>query len=153
MARPSLPPVSAPSLPNASAFGTLAAWLLVVGLIAALLWQASRWLGFAARDGRSATQRLGPWPVDPRHVSSRAELVQAFDYLALLVLGPRARTSNHNAIARSFAERDAAHAEAVGQLAALYEQARYIDAADALPEGQRDQARRLLTLLAGGAAP
>jgi hypothetical protein len=151
--RPTLPPLSTPSLPTASAFGTLAAWLLGVGLLAVLLWQASRWLKFAERSRRAATQHLGPWPVDPLHVSTRTELVQAFDYLALLVLGPQARSWNHNAIARSFAQRDAAHAETVGQLAALYEQARYVDGHEMLRDSDRDQARRVLSQLAGAAIP
>jgi hypothetical protein len=153
MPQPALPPISAPSLPSASAFGTLAAWLLAIGLIAVLLWQASRWLKFAEPSMRSAAQRLGPWPVDPQRVSTRAELVQAFDYLALLVLGSQARTSNHNAVARSFAEQDATCSVAAGQLAALYEQARYVDGTDPLPSSDRDQARRLLNQLAGAAAP
>jgi hypothetical protein len=153
MARPTLPPVSAPAIPSASAFGTLAAWLLGAAIMAVLLWQVSRWRKFAQRGVRSGTQPLGPWPVDPQRVSSRAELVQAFDYLALSSLGARARTWNHNAVARSFTEQDAAHAEAAGQLAALYEQARYIDDGDGLADTDRDQARRLLTKLAGAARP
>jgi hypothetical protein len=151
--RPTLPPVSTPSLPTASAFGALAAWLLGIGLLAVLLWQAARWLKLAERSTRAATQHLGAWPLDPRHVATRSELVQAFDFLALLVLGPQARTWNHNAIARSFAQRDAAHAEAAGQLAALYEQARYVGGDDMLPDSDRAQARQALSQLAGAAMP
>ena len=56
-------------------------------------------------------------------------------------------------VARSFAEHDGVHAEFAGLLAGLYEQARYSAGPDALPDSDRDQARRLLTQLAGAATP
>jgi hypothetical protein len=149
--RPSLPSVSAPALPSAANFGTLATWLLVLGALVVVAWQASRWLRQDKGNERSAG--LGPWPVNPATVATRAELVEAFDYLAILVLGSPARSWHHRAIARALAERDASLAGTADQLAVLYEQARYTDGADELPTAERDDARVALTRFAEAASP
>lgn len=151
--RPALPSVSSPSMPTASAFGMVATWLLGIGVIAALVWQASRWLKYSGHRARVSTAELGPWPVDPQQITTRAELVLAFDYLAVLMFGMQARTLNHRAVARSFAAHSAPHAEIAGQLAALYEQARYTNGVEMLLEADRDLARRTVAQLAGAASP
>jgi hypothetical protein len=149
MPRPTLPDVSTPSLPSASGLGTLALWLLAVGLIALAVWQTSRWLKLGERKNRAAAATLGPWPVDPALVATRMELVRAFDYLALLILGSPARSWHHRAIARALAKRAASQAEFAEQLGLLYEAARYTEGAEVLPADQRDRARHALTQLAG----
>jgi hypothetical protein len=80
-------------------------------------------------------------------VATRAELVQAFDYLALLKLGPAARSWNHRAVARRWADRCAACTADAARLADLYERARYTTGADALPVADRDAARGALRSL------
>jgi hypothetical protein len=117
-----------------------------------LAWQASRWLRVPGHAARASTPGLGPWPVDPQQISTRSELVQAFDYLALLMFGMQARTWNHSTVARSFAARSASDAETAGQLAALYEQARYTNGADPLLIADRDRARLAVAQLAGVAS-
>src|SRR5262249_26886429 len=92
MSRPSLPAASAPAMPSTSNLGTLATWLLSLGLVTLVAWQASRWLKLGQPATATVAAGLGPWPVDPALVATRAELVQAFDYLALLMLGPPARS-------------------------------------------------------------
>jgi hypothetical protein len=70
--------------------------------------------------------------------------VLAFDYLALLKLGPQARSWNHRAVARQWSDRCAACAPDALRLADLYERARYTAGTDALPADERDAARRAL---------
>jgi hypothetical protein len=150
--RPGLPSFSAPSLPAASALGTIALWLLLLALAALVLWQLSRWLRTSTAP-RTPAADLGPWPVDPKLVATRAELVRAFDYLTLLVFGRKARPWNHRAVARSLAQRTEPLAATVAQLAGCYEQARYTEGDEALPADVRDQVRLALSQLAETAAP
>jgi hypothetical protein len=102
--------------------------------------------------GRSG--RLGPWPVQPGAVASREDLIRAFEYLAILRLGGRARSRNHLAVADGLRtnEPDLARREAAGELARLYEKARYEPARAPLEKAEVDAARRDLTLLARAAA-
>src|SRR5581483_12253552 len=107
--------------------------------------------------------RLGPWPVDPAAIKTREELIQAFEYLSLLNLGPAARNWNHLAIADGLRntrpsavpstaalERSTpASGAAADELASLYEQARYAPPSDPLPDTALITARRDLCLLAG----
>jgi len=70
-------------------------WLLVV-LVVGPDSMAGAGAGGACQSGpRSSWLALGPWPVDPRHITSRGELIQAFEYLACLLLGPDALHRNH----------------------------------------------------------
>jgi hypothetical protein len=153
ISRPSLPPVSAPALPSAANLGTLATWLLCLALVALVAWQASRWINLPGRSARVSAVDIGPWPVDPNNVSTRAELVQAVDYLALLVLGTKARTWHHRAIAEAIAKRAAGLSDVAVRLAALYEQARYTDGVETLAANDRDHARQALAQLVGMASP
>src|SRR6202035_2401500 len=72
LSRPAVPSVSTPSAPSAASLGSIAVWLLCIGLSAVLVWQASRWLKFAPRDRHASAHGLGPWPVDPHQVSTLA---------------------------------------------------------------------------------
>ena len=100
--------------------------------------------------------RLGPWPVSPGAVRTREQLVRAFEYLSLLLLGPAARTRHHHDLARQIGDQPDMdpdrRKEAAQALAGLYEQARYAPPQDDLSEEQLDRARRELRRLAGGAA-
>ena len=68
----------------------------------------------------------GAWP------ATRAELVQAFDYLALWTLGLAVKSWNHRAVAARWREKSAVCAATAAALASLYEQARYTDGAETL---------------------
>jgi len=76
--------------------------LFILVALAAAAWAAwklfERW-PFVARRKVQQEWDPGPWPVDPAQVASRGEVVQAFEYLALLILGPAARSRNHRALA------------------------------------------------------
>src|SRR5439155_2456335 len=120
---PPRPPTTIPALPDwsATSLGSLLFWLLLVGLLLLLGWHFTKYLKPGARRGAAAAA-LGPWPVAPDQVATRAELIRAFDYLALLLLGLRAKVWNHRTVARLLAERDGT---AAARLAELYERARY----------------------------
>src|SRR5262249_5485363 len=51
-------------------------------------------------EQRPTGWRLGPWPVDPANLASAAQLILAFEHLALSRLGPEAYAWNHRALAR-----------------------------------------------------
>jgi hypothetical protein len=103
-------------------------------------------------DAAAAGWRLGPWPVPPGAVRTRAELVRAFEHLALLCLGPPARHWNHLEIALRLTQ-NSTHPPYVGRvasnLAGLYERARYAPLDEPLPDSDLAIARRELCFLAG----
>ena len=141
---PGMPAIGGPSLPSFSAW---AIWILLLLLFLMAGWRMLRW---SKRSAAAAAERaqLGPWPVCPEAVSTRAELVLAYDYLALLTLGVGVQSWNHHAIARRWRERSPACAQPGDALTLLYEQARYTQGVEALTQSQRDQARAYLLQLA-----
>ncbi len=140
---PGMPDFAGPSLPSVSA-GMM--WVLLLALFMLAGWLMLRWRKRRAETA-SLLARLGPWPVRPETVSTRAELVRAFDYLALLTLGLAVQSWNHQAIARRWRDRAPSCAESARTLALLYEQARYTEGAEELTDIQRDLARRSLLQL------
>jgi hypothetical protein len=157
LALPTLPRLKAPQLPTGGGLPSLPAfsaggwyfWLLLALLCALLGWRAWTW----PQRRRGATEsevELGPWPVPPEAIATRAELIQAFDYFALRTLGMAAKSKNHRAVAESWAGHSGAVVEASHTLADLYEAARYTDGpADMTPE-QRRQAQHALAVLIEG---
>ncbi len=90
-------PSPAPSL-GASSDGLMdgVVWIAALALLA-----AAAWMAFAVAR-RQAASRLrarpwspGPWPVRPSQVSTRRDLIRAFEHLAYLLLGQPARSLNH----------------------------------------------------------
>jgi hypothetical protein len=143
-----------PSLPNVTAEGLGKGLLIAVAVVVAalLLWYSRGWWqGVLA--ARLAGWKLGPWPVRPGAVTTRGDLVRAFEYLALLCLGAAARTCHHLELARRIGEQPALDAdrrrEAAVDLAHIYEQARYTPDDEPLPDELLVRARRELSYLAG----
>jgi hypothetical protein len=127
--------------------------LLVVTVFVVVAVVAWRLMGRVTKGTpQVAAASLGPWPVDPSRIATREQLVQAFEYLALLVLGNPARTANHRDIAESLGTTPE-QGQAAEQLASLYEKSRYDPAPGALPAAELDAARRDLCLLAGRHSP
>jgi hypothetical protein len=148
---PSLPAMEASPAEAAEQGGTALLWVGLLALAVMVIWKVlSR---SRARAALAAAQAMGPWPVPPAAVRTREELVRAFEYLALLVLGPAARTRNHLDVAEGLGAVPALDAdrrrEAAGHLARLYEKARYAPGDEPLPEAELAGARRELSLLAG----
>jgi hypothetical protein len=147
-----------PGLPAERSFVILG--LLVVGILAAALIAGRTTLGRRQDPGWI----LGPWPVNPAAVLNRDDLVQAFEHLSLLRLGPDSRNWNHRVIAdhlldpipeRRSEEKKSVRGQgsriqpAVTELASLYEHARYAPPDEVLSEQAVLAARRHLRLLAG----
>lgn len=155
---PSLPSVHLPriSLPPAPSGRGAYAWLvppvcLILALIGWRIYQGrrQRWRGLGG-FGSGDRWVLGPWPVAPAAVSSEAELIQAFEHLTLLKLGPAARSWNHRAIAAGLGAGRPERRRAADQLALLYEQYRYAPAHEPLAAEVLHAARRALAFLAEG---
>jgi hypothetical protein len=129
---------------------TRVAWVLFAATMAVIGWNLmTRRRGAGDRSGDGEV--LGPWPVAPSAVASRDDLVRAFEYLALLRLGRVGRTSNHLAVASLLNEAESDHSRraAAGELARLYERARYQPQPAPLADADLAAARRDLALLAG----
>ena len=144
---------SAPTLPlphlgglSGAHVGQPLLWAVLVGAGVLLVWQVVKNIG--PRSHRQTTlANLGPWPVDPAQIATRGQLIQACDYLALLMFGAEARTWNHRAIARRMLEADL-QPGAVEELANLYETARYTTGPEMLDANERAAIRHHLCLLA-----
>jgi hypothetical protein len=156
--RPREEDASSASLPDISSgldvgLGTVVVSVALLAGAGLLVWALAlrlRWGG--DRDG----WRLGRWPVQPSAVRTRGDVVKAFEYLALLLLGRKISTSHHLAIAgklgTSQVDLTGRRQNAAEELAHLYEQARYAPPEEQLSEDDLATARRDLTFLAGGAA-
>jgi hypothetical protein len=147
---------SAPSVPNGPSSGsaTVLLWAFILVCLGLLAWKT---LGSPrqARGQGGAGWRLGPWPVRPNQVANRGDLVRAFEYLACLLLGPKALTRHHLELAADLGDTEEAtptRREAAARLAHLYEQARYAPPNEPLPDEELAIARRDLSSLAGVAA-
>jgi hypothetical protein len=157
---PRMPAVSAPSAGGMQgpSEGTIIglAWIALALVVLVVLWKLLAGPRTPPAPVQPTGWQLGPWPVNPANVATRQDLVRAFEYLSLLLLGPAARAWNHLEIAHKLGKPDdastAQRRNAASQLAALYEQARYAPPDELLPEDHLSDARRNLCLLAGVAA-
>jgi hypothetical protein len=152
---PLLGRVNTPAAPAAPGHGAgFVLLLLAAVLIAMLAWRGRAW--YARRRDAAGRWKLGPWPVRPGEVATRDDLVRAFEHLALLCLGPAARTCNHLELATRLADRPSTdpdgQRDAAGHLATLYERARYSPGEEPLTRDDLAAARRELCFLAGVAA-
>jgi hypothetical protein len=152
------PTVGAPNVMGIDTPGSgnvlIVVWLIVGAVLVVLIWKVQ-----AARRNRVADSppawQLGAWPVNPAEVTSRQDIIRAFEYLSLMLLGPAAKAWNHHEIATRLGLQQAETVNrqlAAQHLAALYEQARYAPAAESLLEEELLAARRELCLLAGVAS-
>lgn len=148
--RPSVS-VPASSIPDGEGLLPALLSLLMLGTIVLFLVKS----GFrfkSAGSGERTEWRLGPWPVSPSGVSTRQDVIRAFEHLALLCFGPAAAVCHHHRLGERLAEQDGdnpGRRQAAEMLAWLYEQARYAPTEDALSPEQLSDARHALCLLAG----
>jgi hypothetical protein len=126
-------------------------WVGVAVCAGLILWQF--WKHKSARRSAMTGRKLGPWPVHPGRVTSAAELIAAFEYLAALRVGVHVRSWNHRAVATELGREGDERRRAAGELAALYEQARYSPEQLSLSAASLVTARHDLCFLAGVALP
>lgn len=136
-------------------------WLLVAAALAGAAWLGWQELGRNKVRSRTRAGHIA-WPVMPDKVTTREELIQAWDYLALHYFGESARTWNHRAVAARLAEFDShprLHpgarlcAPVVERLALQYELARYTPGPEDLSDEVRATAQQDLAFLAELAQP
>jgi len=152
---------SVPSVPDFSARdasrGASTVLVVVVCVVLAVLVARTAHHFWHERLGGGGNWNLGPWPVRPQEVANREELVRAFEYLALLCLGPQARTRHHLELAEQLGAQPTLdpdrRRQAAEFLAGLYERARYAPQEETLPPEDLAAARRTLCYLAGVASP
>jgi hypothetical protein len=98
---------------------------------------------------RAAAHTTGKAGIDLDAIRTREELVRAFDHVSLDQIGEEARSWNHRVIADQIAGARPAQAEPAGELAGLYERARYAPLDEDLSAGEFADARRDLRVIAG----
>jgi hypothetical protein len=159
--RPDLTPRSSPRWnwgggwgggPSFNFGGMSVPWLFVVilllAIVAAVVWW--KWADLVlARQAAAFAGGPGPWPIDPRNINSREDVVKAFEYLSVLICGPAAKTWTHSTIAEELIALAATHGETAVKLARLYELARYAPLDEPLTRAELLEARRLACDLAG----
>jgi hypothetical protein len=127
-------------------------WLVVALLIAVALlvvWWKRDMIFVPRKANPLAAAGVGGWPLDPRAINSREDVVKAFEYLSVLICGPGAKTWTHSTIADELAALAQTHGETAVQLARLYELARYAPLDEPLTRAELVEARRLVCDLAG----
>jgi hypothetical protein len=134
-------------------FGLGGSWLPVVilGLVVLgiLVWLVLKNLRTPPPQVAYTQDGLGPWPIDPRQINTREDVVKAFEYLSVLICGMAAKTWTHNTIADALSELAATHGETAVMLARLYELARYAPLDEPLSRVELMEARELVCGLAG----
>lgn len=149
---------TAPNLPSASvgfSFGDGdTSWTPVILLGLFVTGSLLGWWLWPKITGRSRSvptplAGLGPWPIDPRKITNRENLIVAFEYLSVLSCGYGAKNWNHVTIANEL-RRVVPEADPIAdELGELYALARYTPAEETLPVHVIPDARRFLCELAG----
>ena len=144
--RPSGGGFGAPSAGGLGAVGIVLLCIIGAAVIGLFFWKILP----AIKEGRTPRPLpgQGPWPLDPRGILTRAQLVRAFEYLSVLECGPAARTWNHVTIAdglRAAVPDSAPYADA---LARSYEFARYTPESEPISDAFIAEARAHLCRLA-----
>lgn len=124
-------------------------WLAALGVFVVVAWRLARL--YRPKLLVTLAERVYR-PLPPERVTTREEMIRAFEHLALARLGEPARTWNHLEVAGELGGDDSERRRLAQELASCYEQARYTPASDPLPDERLAEARRALTVLSGGAA-
>lgn len=156
------PSSSTPHLPESSSSGwglngsggiggLSGSWFTVVilGLVvlgAFLLWWFLR--DAKATESLALGKGLGPWPIDPRSINSREDVVKAFEYLSVLICGTAAKMWTHGTIAEALTNLAVTQGEIAVKLARLYELARYAPLDEPLTRLEVIEARQIVCDLA-----
>jgi hypothetical protein len=123
--------------------------LIILALIVAAILYWKRDMFFLPPKAVAFAGGPGEWPIDPRSINSREDVVKAFEFLSVLICGPGAKTWTHSTIAEELTALAATHGETAVKLARLYELARYAPLDEPLTRAELVEARRLVCDLAG----
>jgi hypothetical protein len=123
--------------------------LILAVIVLAVIWW--KWGGiFKPRPATAgAATGGGGWPIDPREINTREDVVKAFEYLSVLLCGPGAKTWTHSTVADELTKLAASEPQTALKLARLYELARYAPLDEPLTRVELLEARRLVCELAG----
>jgi hypothetical protein len=121
---------------------------ILLAVVAAVVWWQWGAL-FKPRAQAAAAAEGGGWPIDPRQINSREDVVKAFEYLSVLLCGPGAKTWTHSTIADELSRLAESEPDTALKLARLYELARYAPLDEPLTRAELMEARRLACDLAG----
>ncbi len=128
-------------------------WLVVLILLALIIGAVMWWkwgaILMAAKGAKAAEAGVAAWPIDPREIKTREDVVKAFEFLSVLLCGPGAKTWTHSTIAEELSMLAETHGETAIKLARLYELARYAPLDEPLTRAELLEARRLACDLAG----
>jgi hypothetical protein len=149
--KPPPEPSSGSGFGGVGSFG--GSWLPVVLLGLAILGGLLLWWWYlqspSAEAGSHVGNGLGPWPVDPRAINTREDVVKAFEYLSVFICGPAAKMWTHGTIAEALNDLAISHGETAVKLARLYEVARYAPLDEPLTRNELIEARHIICDLAG----
>jgi hypothetical protein len=123
--------------------------LVLLAVVAAVLWWQWGALFKPREPGAAAGESGGGWPIDPRQINSREDVVKAFEYLSVLLCGAGAKTWTHSTIADELSRLAESEPDTALKLARLYELARYAPLDEPLTRAELLEARRLACELAG----
>jgi hypothetical protein len=122
--------------------------ILLPLVVALILWH--RRLRTAAADGPSSLRTIRDLaPVDPQQIRTAADVVHAFEWWSVQLLGPAARSWTHATIVQALHRKAVVQKEQAEELAQLYELARYAPEATELPPQVWNRARHILCQWAG----
>jgi hypothetical protein len=140
------PGFSAPSAPSSESLQLTAALLLALGaLVLGIVGYRYYLQGRVKSDAEPDDEPLVP--PDLNELRSRSDLVRAFETLALLRLGGRARFWTHQRMARELSSGRPGVEQAVHEVTRLYELARYMHPSFVLASDSLEHARRSLRQL------
>jgi hypothetical protein len=123
---------------------------IIAGIAGAILLAVILFRKWKMNQAERANQvHGGPLPIDFEAIRSREQLVRVFNKVSLDQIGTDARSWNHRVVADHFVESKPVHAGPAGEVAGLYERARYAPDDEDLSGGEFSIARRDLRLLAG----
>jgi hypothetical protein len=129
------------------------AWLpfliLLLAILAVVIWFQVKNMKSRVPVAALAGDGLGAWPLDPRDINTRQDVVLAFEYLSVLICGPSAKNWTHSTIAEALTDLATTHGETAIMLARLYELARYAPLDEPLTHDELIEARKLVCTLAG----
>jgi len=130
----------------------LAIWvMLTVGVVIWLLRRGRLLTGFNNLTSPSTWQDIASWPIDPRRIQDRKDLIRAFEHLSLKACGSAAQTWHHRQIAEALRRllSGTAAAASATPLADCYALARYSPSSEPLPAAVVAEARQHLCRIAG----